>query len=75
MNNIEASPSKRLTAHQRQIAPKGALKRATLDFPSYLRIFDVFTQDFSSELRRGSASSRADFWERLPSAPARVAFV
>jgi hypothetical protein len=75
MNNIEGSLSKRLTAHVRQVATKAAFQRATLDFPSHLRVFHIFSQNFSSELRWRSAPSRADFLEQLPAAPTRVAFV
>jgi len=75
MSNIEGSLSKRLTAHARQVAPKAKLKRTTIDFPSYLRAFHIFPQDFTGELRWGSGRSRADSLERLPAAPARVAFV
>jgi hypothetical protein len=75
MNNIEGSLSKRLTANVRQVASRAAFQRATLDFPSDLRVFHLFSQDSSSELRWRSAPSRADFLEQLPAAPARVAFV
>ena len=75
MNNIESSPGARLTARARQVAATAALKRATLNFPSYLRVFHFFSQDFSSELRWRSGPSLAGFFKRLPLAAASVAFV
>jgi hypothetical protein len=75
MNNIEGSPGARLTAHAREVAITGALKRETLKFPSYLRVFHFFWQDFSSELRWRSGLSRAGFFNRLALTPASVAFV
>jgi hypothetical protein len=75
MNNIEGSQSGRLTAHAQQVAPRLPLKNTPVNFPSYLRVFHVFPQHFSGELRWGSAPSGADFFERLPPAPASVAFV
>jgi hypothetical protein len=75
MSKIESSLSKRLTAHARQVGSRATLKGATLVFPSYLRVFHVFTQHFSSELRRGSIPLMTGFFGQLPGVPARVAFV
>jgi len=75
MNNIESSPSARLTARAQQVAATAALKRATFSFPSYLPVFHFFSQDFSGELRWRSAPSRAGFFKRLHLSPASVAFV
>jgi hypothetical protein len=75
MNNIESSPGARLIAHAQQVAAPAALKGAILNFPSYLRVFHFFSQDFSGELRWRSTLSWAGFFRRLPLVPARVAFV
>ena len=75
MNDIESSLSARLTARAQQVAATAALKRAILNFPSYLRVFHFFSQDFSSELRWRSALSTAGFFKRLHLSPASVAFV
>jgi hypothetical protein len=75
MNKIEDSLSKRLTARAGQVPARAALKRATLDFPSYSRVFHVFPPDFFSASRWGSAPFLTGIFERLPAAAARVAFV
>lgn len=75
MNDIESSPGAQLIVHPREVAATAALKRAILNFPSYLRVFHFFSQDFSSELRWRSGPSRAGFFEGLPLASASVAFV
>jgi hypothetical protein len=75
MNKIESCPDARLTAHAQQVAARAVLKRATLNFPSYLRVFHFFPQDFSGEERWSPARSQGEFFKRLPLAPASVAFV
>jgi hypothetical protein len=75
MNNIESSPGARLIARAQQVAAPAALKGAILNFPSYLRVFHFFSQDFSSKLRWRSAPSRTGFFKRLHLSPASVAFV
>jgi len=75
MNNIESSPSGRLTTRAQQVAARAALKHAILNFPSYLRVSHVFPADFSSALRWRSAPFRAGLFGRLAMVPARVAIV
>ncbi|PYJ34450.1 MAG: hypothetical protein DME79_04200 [Verrucomicrobia bacterium] len=75
MNNTESSPQRQSTVHGRQVAAKAMLKCRFARFPSYLRVFDIFFRLFQGGLRWGIASSCVRFHERLPVAPASVAFV
>jgi hypothetical protein len=75
MNETKNFPEQRWNAQVCLDTSNEALKRGTVCFPSYLRVFDVFFPLFTGELRWRLARRLPCFSGRFSSVPASVAIV
>ena len=75
MNNSENSPTGRMIARASKLREKDTLHDSARDFPSYLRLFDIFFGLLISKSHWGAARLTTGCSGRFPTAHARVAFL